>query len=201
MIFSDAEQELLKSDRQQIGVFFRLATTPNPVRLWLGVGPCNPGITAEDPSGAVYMGFGEIADIPPLQQLLNGTAEGVDFVLSGVSPEILALIAVDAPAVKRKAVQVGIGIMDDSWQLVGGLHWMWRGIADFLAGEIKGAKSVNGTQTRSVKLAVGTTMTGRRRRGRSFWTDADHQEGHAGDRMFERTLKYSQAIQKSWPRF
>ncbi len=116
-----------------------------------------------------------------------------------MTPHLVALAVQDAPAVKHKAVLIGVGIMDQSWQLLGGVHWMFRGFADFLAIDIQGRPGVE--QQRRIKLAVGSLMTGKRRRALSFWTDAAHQEAHPGDKFFERTMKYSQQIQKNWPKF
>ena len=44
MIFNDAEIEVLKSGMQRIGIFFRLNVDP-VVRLWLGVGKIDPGVS------------------------------------------------------------------------------------------------------------------------------------------------------------
>lgn len=197
MTLSEAELAALDSGVQHIGVFFRLAVDP-VLRLWLGVGDIEPGLNALEGSGVTYNGAGKLRDVPSLQQLINGQASRVTFTLSGVSDDILAL-AESADEVKLKSCSIGFAIMDRNWQLIGEVHWLWRGIADFLAMDLTG--SADGTITKTAALQVGSQMTGRRRRGLSYFTDQDQQTRSPGDRCCERVTLYSQGVTKVWPRF
>ncbi len=202
MDLSAEEIDALDQNAQRIGLFFRLDTSP-VVRLWAGVGPCKPGVNTLDPSdGGTYNGCGELTDIPAFQNLINGAAERVEFTLSPVSQAIANIAVIeDVPAVKNKPCAVGFGIMDEDWQLIGPVHWPFQGIADYLGIAIQGASDIDGQTTRLVKLSVGNGLTGRKRRGFSYWTDQDHQRRVPGDRFCERTALISQTTGKTWPRY
>lgn len=201
MIFTEAELKALASDRPRLGVFFKLSTSPI-VRVWLGIGPfrCKPGITTFDAEGGEYKGFGHLVETPALRQLLNGASARVEFTLSGVSQQIVDLALSEADVVRQKAVQLGLGAFDEEWRLIGDVHPYWRGTAEFMTPTIVNAAAPGGQQTRTVKLSVGTLTTGKRRPGLSYWVDSEQQALHPGDRGCERTMKYSQTIQKAWPR-
>jgi|GEM_PF-2129774 len=203
MDFSAAELLSLDGDSQQLAVFFRMALEPTPIRLWLGVGQFDmEGFDlVHDLDGAIYQGFGELGSAPIFQQLINGAAERIEFTLSGTSSAVMALATVEADTVKRKAVALGIGLMDNRWRMIGNVHWVWRGTGDFVATNITGASSPQGQTIRTIKLSAGSGMTGRKRRGFAYWTDVDFSFDHPGDKFCERTIKYSQAIAKVWPRF
>jgi hypothetical protein len=200
MDFSDAELAALDADTQAVGYFFRLETDPI-VQLWAGAGPIKPGINAIDLTGATYQGFGELSDIPTFQQLINGAAEQLDFVLSGASitSSIVALAASQTSVVRQKACNLGIGIMGPDWKLLGPVHWTFTGVAAFLRTIKKGASNENDQTSRQIVLSVGSLFTGRRRRGLSYWTDPDQQALSPGDRFCERTVKYAEDIWKVWP--
>lgn len=199
MDLSVAELAALESERQQIGVFMNLATTPTPVRLWLGIGKIEPGVNTIDLTGAAYSGFGELIDVPSVQQLINGTAERVEFRLSGVSEEILALAASEASTVKTKRCSLGIGIMDSGWRLLGAIHWMRHYRSDFLFVDETLVDAPGNPVVRTVVLSVGSATTGRRRPGLSYLTDQDQQRLSPGDRFCERTNFYSRGTSKVWP--
>lgn len=192
------EIDAIDSSTQKIGIFFRLATAP-VVRLWLGVGPCRAGVNALDTDGAIYRGFGELTDVPEVQQLINGVADRVQFQVSGVSQETLRLASAEALDVQGAQVALGLGIFGASWQLLGSVKWIFRGRADVVTLNIddSGEEGI----TRSVALSVGSLFTGRRRRGLSYLTDHDQQTRHSGDKFCERTALYSEESSKVWPRF
>lgn len=200
MNLSAAELAELSKDSPRIGIFFRLETTP-VVRLWLGLGPIEPGSNVLDPDGVVYQGFGEIAEIPELNHLINGEAERVDFTVSGVTGEILQIASGgDAQQVKGKRVSVGFAVMDENWQLLGPVKWIQTYTADFLSIEQRVPTQPGDSIVRQVRLSCGSLMTGRRRPGFAFFTDQDQQARHPGDRFCERTPIYANGFNKTWPR-
>lgn len=197
LALSQSEIDVLDSDTQRIGIFFRMATTPI-VRVWLGVGYIKPGVNAFDATDETYNGLGELIDVPALSQLINGVADRVTFHASGVSDDVLALTA-EGSNVKGAAVAIGIALFGSQWQQLGPPRWLFRGRADFVTLQQQSDSGGKGI-ARVVELSVGSLFTGRRRRGLSYMTDADQQARHPGDLFCERTALYSEAT-KTWPVF
>lgn len=201
MNFNDAELAALESGMQRIGVFFRLATDP-VVRLWLGIGNIEPGVNVLDQTGATYQGFGEIQSLPDFNQMINGAAQRVEFSVSGVSGGLLAIASGDdAEAVKGKPVSVGLGIFGSDWALLGSVKWFANYTADYLS--VLQAESSDPMQpiVRTVALSCGSLMTGRRRPGRSYFTDQDQQARYPGDRFCSLVGRYAHGFNKAWPQF
>jgi hypothetical protein len=200
--FSVSELAALESGVIRIGVFFRMATLPDPVRLWLGVGVIEPGVNVLDTSGARYLGFGEIRDVPNFKQLLNGTAERVDFTLSGVAGEVLSIASQnDAQAIKGKSVNVGYALMAPDWSLLGAVRFRASYLADYLGLDQQEAGSSDDPIVRSIRLSCGTTFTARWRPQYSYFSDRDQQARSPGDRFCERTAIYANGFNKAWPTF
>lgn len=200
MDLSDDELAALESGLYRIGVFFRLDTDP-VVRLWLGFGKIEPGVNAYDVSGAVYNGFGEIQNVPAFSQLLNGAADRVEFQLSGVSGDVLAIAAAgDADEVKGKQTAVGFALMGPNWALLGGIHWCAYYVADFLAIEQQ-PTDASGNIVRTIALSCGTRFTGRRRPSLSYFSDADQQTRFPGDLFCSLVGNYAHGFNKTWPTF
>lgn len=199
--FNQAELDALNSDTQRLGVFFRLATDPL-VSLWAGVGDCRPGINALDATGITYKGFGQLRDVPTVQQLINGLAERVTFTLSGVSADIVAMASAESEIVKGKPVALGISLFGPDWQQLGPVYWLFRGIADYVV--LNQASDAGGGVpqiTRNVQLSVGSLFTGRRRRGASYLTDYDQKSRSPTDKFCERVNLYTNQVSLVWPIF
>jgi len=198
MNFSDAELAVLKSGVYNTGVFFRLDTA-EPVRLWLGFGDIKPGADIYDPAGALYRGLGEIRDVPSWKQLLNGAAERVEFIMSGVSGKMLEVASGDdADAIKGCATTVGWALMDDRFAMIGDVHWSAFYIADFLSGQQAPADG-DSVPVRTISLSCGTRFTGRRRASFGYLTDQDQQGRHPGDRACSLVGDYAHGFTKRWP--
>jgi hypothetical protein len=201
MILNEAELAALESGAVRLGVFFRLDTAP-VVRLWLGIGDIQPGVNALDPDGAEYKGFGAIQNVPAFKQLINGKAERVDFTLSGVSGDILAIASGgDAQQVKGKRTAVGFAIMAPDWSLLGAVKWCANYVADYLAIQQQVTADPQDPIVRTITLSCGTLMTGRRRPGLSYFSNQDQQARFPGDRFCERTPVYANGFNKTWPTF
>lgn len=200
LTFNPAEQAALESRIYRVGVFFRLATDP-AVRLWLGFGSIKPGVNAYDADGTTYHGLGELRDVPAFKQLLNGVAERVEFMLSGVSGEVLAIASgSDAQQVKGKRADVGFVLFAPDWSQLGTVHWTVRYIADFLAREQKIAETGQAI-VRTVALSCGTRFTGRRRPFFSYFSDADQQARFPGDLFCSYAGDYAHGYNKQFPVF
>lgn len=201
MIFNDAELAVLESDVQNIGIFFRLDTDP-VVRLWLGFGNIDPGVNVYDPDGAEYVGFGEIQNVPVFSQLLSGAAERVEFQLSGVSGEVLAIATTsDVEEVKGKRTAVGFAVMDSNWALLGAVHWCAYYTADFLALEQSTVMLPTDPIIRTITLSCGSRFTGRRRPALSYFSDQDQQARFTGDLFCSLVGNYGHGFNKTWPTF
>jgi hypothetical protein len=201
MTLNDDELAALQSGATRIGVFFRLDTDPI-VRIWLGFGDIASGVNTYDPSGALYHGFGEIQNLPVFRQLINGSAERVDFTISGVSGEILSVASGGDPdQVKGKRVAFGFALMDQAWVMLGAVKWCANYTADYLA--IEQALTGDPAQpvVRTIRLSCGTLLTARRRPALSYFSDQDQRSRSPGDRFCERTPIYCTGFNKSWPTF
>jgi hypothetical protein len=200
MILNDDELAQLESGSQRIGLFFRLETDPI-IRLWLGAGNIQPGVNAYDLTGAEYVGFGAIQDIPAFKQLVNGKAVRVDFTISGVSGDILTIASGgDAEQVKGKRVAVGFALMAADWSLLGSVKWCANYVADYLSIQ-QSVEDPMQPIVRSITLSCGTLMTARRRPSYAYFSDQDQQARFPGDRFCERTPVYANGFNKTWPTF
>jgi hypothetical protein len=197
LALNDDEVDAIDSSTQRIGIFFRLETDP-VVRLWLGVGPCRVASNAMDANGAIYTGFGELNNVPDVDQLINGVATRVEFMVSGVSGRAMQAAVEDARSIQGAACALGVCLFGASWQQLGSPKWVFRGIADYIT---RNQETAEGGIVRTISLSVGSRFTGRRRRGLSYLTDQDQQLRHPGDRFLERTSLYAQDSNKVWPRF
>ncbi len=190
--------EALASGAPRVGIFFRLDFSPEPVRLWLGVGDVETAIDVTDGAGATYSGLGQILGLPALQQLINGAADRVEIGLSGVSDEALAMAAMEAGDVKGTPLLIGLGVFGTDWQLLDSPTWLRRLVVDYLSMNREDGPAGS---IRTLSLSCRTIMTGRRRPGLSYFTDDEQQQRSSGDRFCEHVAKYSQEVVKAWPRF
>jgi hypothetical protein len=201
MILNDAELAALAADVVNIGIFFRLETTPM-VRLWLGFGDIMPGVNVYDTVGAQYAGFGEIQHVPAFKQLINGTAERVEFTISGVDGDILSLASGgDAQQVKGKRAAVGFALMAPDWSLLGAIKWCANYTAGYLGITQAVTDDPKNPVVRTLTLSCGTLLTSRRRPQYSYFTDQDQQARYPGDRFCERTPIYANGFWIPWPTF
>lgn len=201
MILSDAELSTLESDVVNIGIFFRLETNPI-VRIWLGFGSINPGVNVYDTTGAEYIGFGEIQDVPAFKQLINGVAERVDITVSGVSGAVLQVASSgDAQQVKGKRAAFGFAIMAPDWSLQGPVKWCANYLADYLAITQTVTSDPLNPIVRTLTLSCGTLLTARRRPSLAYFSNQDQQARFPGDRFCERTPVYANGFNKTWPTF
>jgi hypothetical protein len=202
MNFNDAELAVLASGIQRIGVFFRLAVEPDPVRVWLGAGKIKSGVNVRDPDGAVYRGFGELPDVPEINQMINGAAQRVEFILSGVSGRVLSIASgSDAQQVKGKDVAAGFGIFAPNWSLLGAVHWLAVYTADFVSVQQAATDDPLAPIVRTVTLSGGSLMTGRRRPARSYFTHQDQTARFPGDFLCVFVPRYAHGFNKPWPTF
>jgi hypothetical protein len=208
--FNAAVLRELKAGAPRKGIFFYLASDP-PVRIWLGVGAIRPGVNVLDEFEETYLGFGEITDMPALQQLCDGSSEQVEFTISGIPPTVFRNLGPHMreqnAAIVGKFIAVGWGVFDDRWQLLDSVWWEWFGFGDFLRLNHAVPEGARSPDTWDLQLIAGSWNTGRGRAGMLLWTHP-HQARRAlelnplapTDLFCEQTVNMTDT-EKPWPDF
>lgn len=159
----------------------RIASAP-VARFHSGFGDLSiPVDIVEDDADAVYLGAGELVEVPDFQQLINGTAERLEFVLSGVSAEVLRLALEDAPSVAGARVDLGRLDLDADWQPIAPVEWEQV----FEARSLAVSSAAGENRTRTIKLTIVSGETTRSRAPAAYFTDADQKVKAPTDRIFE----------------
>jgi hypothetical protein len=170
----------------------RIASDP-VARVWSGHGDLVIPADIVESAQATYLGAGELLNAPDFQHLINGTAQRLEFRLSGVSSRMLALAVEDAPSVKHAAVHIGRADFGPDWQLVG-VEWEAVFRADSLS-------VVREEATRTIILSIGSEDTGRSRAPNAFFTDADQRQRSSTDAIFSNVGKiYSGTTRRFGPK-
>lgn len=159
-------------------ILFRLAADPI-ARVWSGHGPL-PIVDEIDPDGATYQGMGGLLDVPSIKQLVNGTADRLDFRLSGITADTLRLAREDAESVRNALTLIGEVSFDDAWQ-VASVAWVWRGMADVLT--VDSSDTAAGRQ-RTIRLSVRSADTFRSNPQPAYYTDQDQRRRSPTDAIF-----------------
>lgn len=160
---------------------FRIECDP-PAYMWSGQGNLVVPADAIVPTETTYLGGGEWVDLPEIQQLINGTADRVDFTASGVDDETIRLALEDRASVDGAVVRIGSIPMDANYQISGPVDWEWEGLADIVT--VDSTSDEAGNRTRSVTLSVGTSDTARSRMNLSLFTDSDQRKRSPTDAFF-----------------
>lgn len=168
----------------------RIDTDP-AIYLWTGFGTLDTPADAVDPAGASWRGAGGLLGIPSLKALIGGVAERVEFRLSGVDASILPLVTDDADEVDGAEVRVGSVEFDQDWQLIDGVSWEWRGIADQPG--VGSAPSDEG-RIRTITLSVASADTRRANPQFQFWTDQSQRLRSADDAFCDHVAMISNSV-------
>lgn len=168
----------MASYRESIVV--RIASDP-PALLWSGIGPLPVPADIVVPEDAIALGGGELVSVPDFQQLMNGTAERLEFTLSGVREETVRLALEDAPSVRGARVDVGRVDFDDAWQMLG---IEWEAVFEARSLSVSRPASQEGQVTRSISLTIVAGSSTRARAPNAFFTDADQRRRSPTDAIF-----------------
>lgn len=176
----------MPSYRESIVV--RIDSDP-PALFWGGIGPLPLDADAVIPEDAVALGAGELVNFPDFQQLINGTAERLEFTVSGVSADTLRLAIEDAASVNGARVDVGRISFDGDWQIDGPIEWE----AVFEARSLKVARgrSEGEEANRAIILTIAAGDTTRSRANNAYFTDADQRRRSPDDNAAANTGTYS----------
>lgn len=202
---TEADALLFGAPTARVCAFLLIKTAngspPTWVRLWSGVGRHDMTANNIDTQGGTYLGVGELVGMPVLSQLVNGTAERVEFSLSGVDPAILALADAEADTVRAAPVHVALMAFDDEFQASTSPVWVWEGEADVPRVSRQSVAGDDGSfqVVRSMSLSVGSVFTGRRRAKLSFMNGVDQRRRSSDDAFCDRASVYSAGTTRKWP--
>jgi hypothetical protein len=181
---------------KRVGALVRIGT-PTVLRLWAGqVRNIEiPSGGAETTDGATYQSMGLLTDYPQLSAALNGEADRFELSVSGVAVtgEAAALAQSNASDIRGVAVDFGLILFDDAWQLIEPVFWLGSGTADSLSV----VRNPDGL-TRKLSLSVGNVFTGRRRPNLVFFTDIDQKRRSPDDTFFSEVAKLQTGTTKVW---
>lgn len=173
----------------------RIACDP-PALFWTGIGFLALEADAVIPEPAIALGMGQIINIPDFQQLINGTAERLEYVLSGVSQETVRLAIDDAESVRGARVDIGRIEFDDAWQQDGPIEWEATLEARKLS--VNRPTFSGGKITRSITLLLASGDTMRSRASNSHFTDADQRRRSATDAIFSHVAGITAGTSRRW---
>lgn len=195
----------------QLGIYFRVETDP-ALHMWFGTIDVPIGFDGIDPEGTVYLGGGQLLNIPSLEVLVNGTSDAVDFYVSGVDPATANRMLDSIPTVRGKLVQVGITTLDQYFQPMSNVIPLWTGVG---ARTVESKQPVSEGETASLGLSLsvvgGENM--RSRRSSSLWSQSQQIEvskmlragtpsaGLPDDEFCKQTNRLSRGVAPIWPRY
>ena len=165
----------------QESIVVRIAADP-PALLWSGLGNIELPADAVIPVASIALGAGELVSVPDFQQIMDGRAERLDMVFSGVSEETVRLALEDAPSVRNARVDVGRITLDSDWQRSGPVAWEATFEARSLT--VSRPQADSGQITRSITLTIAHGDTTRSRAPIAYFTDADQRRKYPTDSVF-----------------
>lgn len=152
-----------------------------PALLWSGLGLLPVPADAVVLVDTFALGGGELVSIPDFQQLIGGTAERLDFVVSGVDENTVRLALKDAPSVRGARVDVGTVQFDEAWQIS---SIEWEAVFEARSLSVSRPQSNGNAITRSITLTIVQGSTTRSRAKLAYFTDADQRRRSATDLVF-----------------
>ena len=182
-----------------LGIFLRVDTDP-ALHVWFGVNDIPASIDGVDPDGTVYIGGGRLLGVPTLEVLVNGTADSVEFTLSGVDPATGNAMIDSLPPVRGAAVQVGLTTLDQYWQPISNIIPIWTGTASHIG---EASPAVQGSQSPTLTLSL-TVVAGDRTRSRparSLWSSAHQKALSPTDSFCDQTSRLSRGVLPTWPKY
>ncbi|RVG22979.1 hypothetical protein CN233_30360 [Sinorhizobium meliloti] len=183
----------------QLGIFLRIGTTPS-LHMWFGINDIPANFDSIDPTGTVYLGGGKLVGVPTLEVLVNGTADSVEFTLSGIDPTSAARMIDSLPSVRGTTVQMGITTLDQYYQPMSNVIPIWSGTASHVS-ESSPATPSGQTVTLSLSLAVVAGEATRSRGARSVWSTPHQKAISPTDKFCDGTSRLARGVQPVWPNF
>ncbi|MGV1856957.1 hypothetical protein [Rhizobium rhizogenes] len=183
----------------QLGIFLRIDTDP-ALHIWFGVNDIPARFDSIDADGTVYMGGGRLIGVPTLEVLVNGTADSVEFTLSGIDPSTSAKALDSIPPLRGAAVQLGIATLDQYYQPMGLIIPIWKGTASHVS-EASDAVPGDGSPSITLSLSVVTGSVTRSRPSRSLWSDAMQKAISPTDDFCKQVQRLARGLAPVWPNY
>ena len=163
--------------------------------FWSGHGDLLVPADIVVPEPSIALGGGDLLNIPDLEQLINGVAQRVEFMLSGVSVRTVAFATEEAPGVPGARVDIGRMDFGPDWQQIAPVEWEFSGEARKLSVDSQGS---DGGRTRTLTLTVAAGDTLRSRAPVAFFTDADQRRRSPTDSFFSHVAGINQGTSRRW---
>lgn len=183
----------------QLGIFLRVDTDP-ALHLWFGINDIPANFDSIDPTGTVYLGGGRLIGVPTLEILVNGTADSVEFTLSGLDPATSAKMLDSLPPVRGAAVQMGLTTLDRYFQPMSSIIPIWTGTASH-TGEVSAPVQEGENPSITLSLAVVTGEATRSRGARSVWSSPHQKAISPTDKFCDGVSRLARGVQPVWPNF
>jgi hypothetical protein len=167
--FSSAAMDEIQAGTAIVGGAVEIGSDP-VIRLWSGYGPLTFDSRTFDPIGD--RGIAQLSG-----GMIGGTAQNVTLSLSGIEPEVLALL--DAAEVQRAPVILWRLIFSGDQQTLLDYHVYTRGRLD----KLDVAEMIGGTATISCNVESAARALGRK--GGRVRSDADQRLVKANDGFFK----------------
>ena len=180
----------------QLGIFLRIDTDPG-LHLWFGVNDIPANFDSIDPTGTVYLGGGRLIGVPTLEVLVNGTADSIEFTLSGIAPSEAGKLLDSIPQVRGAAVNLGITTLDQYFQPMSSIVPIWEGTASHV-GESSPAVPTGQSVSVTLSLAVVSGEATRSRPARVFWSSAHQKAISSTDKFCDETSRLARGVAPTW---
>lgn len=180
----------------QLGIFLRIDTDP-ALHMWFGINDIPANFDSIDPDGTVYLGGGRLVGVPTLEVLVNGTADSVEFTLSGIDPGTAAKTIDSLPPIRGASVHMGITTLDQYFQPMSDIIPIWTGTASHV-GEQSPAVPSGESVTLTLSLAVVAGEATRSRPARTLWSSAHQKALSPTDKFCDETARLARGVQPTW---
>ncbi len=188
----------------RFGIFFRMAGTETeaPLLLWSGIQNRDATMPAP-PMGEVetYKGLGTLVDAPEISHIVNGESDDISFSISGISSAADPYLVANPPKVRGRLVQLGLGIFDENWQLVGNILPIGLCTASHLSFKADPPSEDGGSTTYTLTLITQLGDTSRSRGAPVFWSPAQWKAAHENSTFTDDVGRLQRGVTPAWPSF
>ncbi len=191
----DAVVERLGSSNQ-VGIFLLVNTDP-ALHLYFGANDIPANFDGIDPDGTVYLGGGRLNGIPTLEVLVNGTADSVQFTMSGVDPATGTKVLDSIPEVRGADIMLGLTTLDDYYQPMTNPVPIWSGIASHVS-EASGVVMAGEKPILDLALSAVAGEATRSRAARVLWSSAHQKALSPTDKFCDETSRLSRGVNPTW---
>lgn len=180
----------------QLGIFLYVGTDP-ALHLYFGVNDIPANFDGIDPDGTVYLGGGRLNGIPTLEVLVNGTADSVQFTMSGVDPTTGAKVLDEIPEVRGADIILGMTTLDDYYQPMTSPIPIWSGMASHVS-EASGTVGPKDQPTLELALSAVAGEATRSRAARVMWSSPHQKAISPTDKFCDETGRLARGVQPTW---